>query len=312
MKQLVFKNINDIDKSFKNEDQVRDYYEFIRWGGEICCSHCGSIRVYSLPRKKQNEYKCGDCRMRFNCLTDTVFENTKLSLILWFKAIHLATTLSKGISSVNMAKMFGITQKTSWHLLHRVREMLENKEPELLTGIIETDETYVGGSLENKHVGERSKKGVSTLANKTGVIGMVQRKGAIRLMPIPANDSKFIIPVVVASVAPHSIIYTDGLEAYRVLKRNYTHESVNHSKDEFVRGNVHTNTIEGSFSLFKRKINGIHHFVSPKHLHRYCNEFNFSYNNRESTQYEKFEKALRGSCNARLKYHDLIGKEAKK
>lgn len=311
MKPLVFKNINDIDKAFRSEDQVRDYFEDMRWSGSPCCPHCGSVSFYRLPRTKQNQYKCKDCEMRFNCLTDTIFEGTKLSLILWFKAIHLSTTLSKGISSVNMSKMFGITQKTAWFMLHRIREMLGVNEPELLEGIIEADETYIGGSLSNKHVSERSKEGVSALDNKTAVIGMVERGGSICLMPIPFNDAKYILPVVVASVKPKSTVYTDGLEVYKGLKRNYTHDSVAHSLDEYVRGPVHTNTIEGGFSLFKRKINGIHHFVSPKHLHRYCVEFNFSYNHRGTSQYDKFNLALQGACNYRLKYHELIGKPAK-
>lgn len=303
---IKFKNINDIDKQLKDEATCRAYYEQLRWNGEVGCPHCGSAKVYQLKRSKhQNEYKCGDkdCYKKFNCLTGTIFENTKISLIVWFKAIHLSTTLSKGISSVNLAAMIGITQKSAWFLLHRIRVMLTDQAPVMLEGEVEIDETFHGGKETNKHLSKR--RGKIGTDGKTPVLGLVQRDGKLICRPVPTVTGKHILPIMRASVKHGSTIITDSHLPYRKLKDKYLHESVNHRAEEYVRGNIHTNQIEGAWGLFKRKINGIHHFVSPKHLHRYCNEFAFSYNNRKTEGYDKFNLALK-NCESRLRYQELI------
>jgi transposase-like protein len=306
---IEFKNLKDIDSKLKDEKTCRAYYEQIRWDGNVVCPHCGNEGAYSLkPSAFQNEYKCKnkECHKKFNCLTGTIFENTKISLITWFKAVHLATTLSKGISSANLAKIIGITQKSAWFMLHRIREMLYENEPTLLEGEIEADETYIGGKDKNRHASKRS--GVQgNVKDKTAVLGMVQRNGKILCMPVISNRTEHILPILTSSIKTKSTIYTDQHIPYNKLKKSYNHFSVNHSAGEFVRGQVHTSKIDGAWNLFKKKIDGIHHQVSPKHLHRYCNEFSFGYNNRKIGGYEKFNIALNGSI-TRLSYKTLIEK----
>lgn len=193
---IEFKNLSDIDKQLKDEKTCRAYYEQIRWNGVVVCPHCNSEKIYTLkPSKHQNEYKCGnkECYKKFNCLTDKVFENTKISLILWFKAIHLSINLSKGISSTNLAKIIGISQKTAWFLLHKIREKLLENSPEMLQGVIEADETYIGVK--------------GNVKDKTAVLGIAQRDGKIICKPIVNNSSEQIIPIMISSIKSKSTIY---------------------------------------------------------------------------------------------------------
>lgn len=304
---IQFKNLADIDKKLVDDKTCRAYYEQIRWDGCPTCPHCGSDKYYVLkPSAKQNEYKCGnkECHKKFNCLTGTVFQGTQLSLIIWFKAIHLVTTLSKGISSPNIADMLGCTQKTGWFLEHRIREMLTEKAPILLEGEVETDETLIGGLEHNKHLNKRNPD-AGPVGKKAQVLGIVQRGGHIYCLPVPDRKGKTILPIMRAVVKPNSTIYSDEHTPYKRLKDKYTHESVNHRAGEYVRGLAHTGTVDSSWNLLKKKINCIHHFVSHKHLHRYCNEFAFSRNYRGLKQYERFNVAL-SNCEGRLKYHELI------
>ncbi len=308
MKPIIqFKNLADIDKSLKNEKTCRAYYEQIRWGGVVVCPHCEGTKIYVLkPSKCQNEYKCAnkECFKKFNVLTKTIFENTKISLIIWFKAIHLATTLSKGISSTNLSYQLGITQKTAWFVLHRIREMLKEKARVILEGEVEVDEVWIGGKDKNKSKSKRKNK-AGVPSDKIPVVGLVQRGGKLFCLPVPRVLKNKVLPIMVATVKPHSTIYTDQWAGYKSLKNNFDHFTVDHGIDEYVRGNVHTNTIEGAWGLFKRKITGIHHQVSPKHLERYCVEFSFSYNYRKLPQYEKFNEALK-RADTRLLYKELI------
>ena len=309
MKNVIqFKNLNDIDKQLKDERTCRAYYESIRFCEGVFCPHCKSTKYYTLkPSKNQNEYKCAnkECRKKFNCLTGTIFENTKISIIVWFKAIYLCSTLSKGISSPNLAIALGITQKSAWFLLHCVREMLKVKAPTLLEGEVEVDETWVGGKSEFKHANKRI--GIQgTTSDKVPVIGLVQRGGNMVVAPIKDARIDTIRPIMVSNIKRKSTVYTDKASVYKSLgKLDFQHDSVDHVRGEYVRGGVHTNTIEGAFGLFKRKINGIHHQVSPKHLHRYCVEFSFGHNNKGISPYEKFNIALQ-RCDTRLLYKVLI------
>lgn len=236
----------------------------------------------------------------------TIYENSKLPLTKWFLATYILSVHSKGISSLQLASWLGITQKSAWHLNHRIRKMLTNNAPELLEGICEVDESYHGGKESNKHRIKRTPKGAPS--KKIMVIGAVQRGGNVRTKVIPRTTIENVTKAVTEFVAPNSIMVTDTHDAYNKVKHLYEHHRVNHTKGEYVRREtiiVHTNTIEGYWNILKKQINGIHHSVSPKHLQRYCDKSAFRYNNKTACQDERFAIALT-NCEGTLQYKALI------
>ncbi len=307
-----FKNLHDIDKSFRNEKACYKYLLKSRWPSEIGCVSCGSVNPYHLKDKKT--FKCRECDKFFNALTGTIFENTKLPLIKWFKAIYIVTSHKKGISSIQLAKDLGFTQKTGWFVLSRIRELVQEKAPIMLEGTVEVDESYFGGKDENKHQSYRAKKGRKTntgrSANtKTVVFGAVERNGRVVTRIAPNAQNKYLHDFLFTHIAKGSNMVSDDFRGYRKLnEKGYNHESVNHSAKEYVRGWAHTNTIEGYWSIMKRGIYGIYHQASKKHLHRYCNEFAFRYNTRKLGEAERFHLAIKQVDKTRLRYYELIDK----
>jgi transposase-like protein len=251
-------------------------------------------------------YKCADCKKKFNSKIGTIFENTKVPLSKWFVAIYIATSHKKGISSLQLSKDVSVTQKTAWFILHRIRETLKTKAPYMLTGMVEVDETYVGGKSSNKHKSLR-KKGTG-YTNKTMVFGTLQRNGVVYNKIVKNVDGETLKTMIRKLVNKNVVIVSDGFGAYKDLDKEYKqHEVINHAADEWVKGEFHTNSIESYWSLLKRGIYGIYHYVSPKHLHRYCSEFEFRYNARKANEYDRFDFSLI-NCEKRLKYADLIAK----
>jgi len=234
-----------------------------------------------------------------------VAENTKIPLTKWFLAMYILSNHSKGISSLQLASWLDVTQKTAWHLNHRIREMLTDNAPELLTGIVEIDESLVGGSVLNKHVSKR--KHLNKNSNKTMVLGAVQRQGKVRLKVIPIANHENIQAEFPKFVDANAHMVTDTSSVYNKVKLTHKHETVNHRNKEYVRGHVHTNTIEGFWNILKKQIDGIHHSVSPKHLQRYCNEAGYRYNARTLPQDERFTNALK-NCEGNLTYTKLTAK----
>jgi len=306
-----FKSIIQLLDFFKDEETCKKYLEKYRWGGTITCPHCGYDK--KIYRTKVG-YKCASntCYKKFTVISGTIFENTKVPLRTWFGAIYLATAHKKGISSLQLGRDLNITQKTAWFLLHRVRAMLKNETPFMLTDPIEVDEAYIGGKEKNRHQNPYKKaQRKLSIENGTGhdkalVIGAVQRNGnvfAINIDDVKASSfSEFV-----KSVAPEgAIVYTDEHTGYlKLTKLGYKHDSVVHSKGEYVRGAMHINTIEGYWSLLKRGIIGIYHQVSRKHLNQYCVEFSYRYNTKHLTDSLRFEDAIKKSSNKRLKYLEL-------
>lgn len=303
----TFKSILDFQKEFSSEENCRAYLEQQRWNGTPACPFCGSLNVCRFTNGKIFKCREKECRSKFSVTVGTIYENTKIPLTKWFLATYILAVHSKGISSLQLATWLGVTQKTAWHLNHRIRVMLTAKAPELLDGIVEVDESYIGGKESNKPKHKRSGQG-NKLGVKTMVLGAIQRNGKVRTKVIPRTDIKNIDATISEFVAVDSTMVTDEHHAYNKVHLNYNHKTVSHGTKEYVRRekdiSVHTNNIEGYWNILKKQINGIHHFVSPKHLQRYCNESAFRFNNRESFQDERFANALT-NCAGSLKYKDL-------
>lgn len=304
--ELAFKNVIQLLDHFKEEAVCVEFLEAQLWAGTPVCPHCGSLKK---PYKTTRGYKCSDsaCYKKFTVTTGTYFHSSKLSLRIWFGAIYLCTAHKKGISSHQLGRDLGVTQKTAWFLLHRIREMMCDEEPLLLTGTVEVDEMYIGGKFKNKSVTVRKAMKSTSMSHthKTAVMGMVERGGRVVAKVVPDVMRSTVIPVVVANVSPEAVVYTDTSQIYNPLHSTHSHERVNHTNDEYVRGDVHTNTIEGFWSQMKRGIYGIYHQVSPKHLGAYCNEFSYRYNTRDITDQKRFFNTLT-LAHGRLRYEDLI------
>lgn len=301
----IFKNIFDFQKEFSTEEKCREYLEQQRWNGTPACPFCGSLNVLRFPNGKIFKCREKQCRNKFSVTVGTIYENTKIPLTKWFLATYILSVHSKGISSLQLASWLGVTQKTAWHLNHRIRVMLTDNAPELLEGIVEVDETYVGGSLKNIHA--KKKEALKGLDNKTMVFGALQRNGKVRTRVIPQTNTENVSKAIEDFIAPETTMVTDEHHAYNKVGKKYNHKKVNHRDKEYVRREdilVHTNNIEGYWNILKKQIDGIHHSVSPKHLQRYCNESAFRYNNRKAFQDERFANAL-ANCNGSLKYKVL-------
>ncbi len=306
-KEVTFKNLLDVQKRFPTEQSCIDYLVATRWNGDMVCVHCGSLRKFY--RMASGKFKCADCRKQFSIRVGTIFEDSALPLQKWFFAIFVFSSHKKGISSIQLGKDIGVRQATAWHMLHRIRYGMTDKQPkEQMKNTVEVDETYIGGKEKNKHSDKRTKntQGRST-GTKTPVFGIIERQGEVRTQPVSHVDGKTLKGIIRANVSSDATVITDEWTAYNNLSEEFRHEVINHRTKEYVRGNIHTNNIENFWSLLKRGIIGIYHQVSPEHLHRYCNEFSFRYNLRKVTDTERFAIAL-NQCEGRLMYKDLIAK----
>ena len=261
MEKLKLGNLYDIMNKFTSEQDSIDFLEKIRWNGNVISPYNGDSVVWKCSN---NQYKCKNTNKFFNVKTGTLFENSKIKLRKWFLAIWYLISHKKGISSVQLSKEIGVTQKTAWSMDQKIRNCMDRKVG-ILKGIVEIDETFIGGWKKNGQGGK----------DKPIVMGMIQRKGKIVAKVIPNRTINTLHKIIEKNVMYGSTVMTDELPAYKSLKRNYVHKYVNHSKREYVRGNVHTNTIDGCWSHLKKMLGGTYHWVSKKHLSKYVNEFIF-------------------------------------
>ena len=288
----------EFDAMFPDEDACKAYLVGRRWPNGVHCPRCGSGHVYGL-KTMAFKWECMDCgegiSYRFSHLAGTIFENTNKPLKDWFRVAHLMLVSKKGMSALQIMRFMGFgSYKTAWLMCHKIRVAL-TEDIEQLGGIVEVDETFVGGKGHNKHKDKRpgKKGGGGVLAGKTAVVGAVKRKGNV-VARVIENVRASTLTAFVQEAVSHkvSLLCTDQWTGYKRLGQEYPHATVDHRIGEYVVGAVHTNTIEGFWSLIKRGCVGTFHKVSKKYLHLYVAEFQFRYNNRHNA--DIFGTAIRG------------------
>lgn len=282
---------------FQSDDKCRDYLEALRWPDGVRCPRCDSEKVSHVSTRHQ--YDCDSCGYQFSVTAGTIFHDSHLPLSKWLAAVYLMCESRKGISANQMKRTLAVSYKTAWYLCHRIRAAVKDASTELLTGTVEVDETYIGGKVRGKGRGYRG--------NKAMVLGAIQRGGGVRLRVEKRPDRATLHAFIKRHTAPETgRIMTDELAAYAgIADHDTAHETVNHSAEEWVRGDVHTNTVEGVFSLLKRAIIGSYHRLSTKHLPAYLDEMAFRFNNRKNPYL--FRDTLRRLVAAEaLSYQELI------
>ena len=269
----------DLIAQFGSEDKCRTYLEDLRWPAGVHCPRCGSPKISRI--KARGQFDCDACTYQFSVTAGTIFHDSHLPLWKWFLAVYVMGESKKGISANQMKRMLGVSYKTAWYLCHRIRAAMLDPDPEPLTGIVEADETYHGNAP--MRFGRRV-PGRAVGGNKTAVIGAVERGGRVRLKVSSRVNRKALHEFLRAVIADEAeAIYTDDYQAYLGIDDlNTRHETVTHSRKQWVQGDVHTQTMEDVWSLFKRSVIGSYHHLSVKHLQAYLDELSFRYNNREN------------------------------
>ena len=300
--------MSDIDALwFKDDNAAREHLEATRWPDGPVCPHCGCMdRIKKLEGKSHRPglYKCYDCSGHFTVTVGTVLEGSRIPMHKWFLAIYWLCSSKKGISSHQLHRMLGVTYKTAWFMTHRIREAMREGSLAPVGGagkIVEIDETFIGTDRTIKPKGEKKGRGYH---HKHKVLSLVERGGKVQSIVVNDLRTKTLYPILRERIAEETRVMTDDAGQYVRLDSEFSdHHVVRHSVGEYGRGEIHTNTIEGYFSIFKRGMKGVYQHCGKPHLHRYLSEFDFRYNHRELTDWERTGEALKGIEGKRLTYH---------
>jgi transposase-like protein len=316
-------NLIALAQHFSDEDKAREFIEKLRWPDGPVCPHCGEIdnayRLEPKPSKKgthvrKGVWKCAGCREQFTVTVGTIFEDSHIPLSKWLLAYHLLCASKKGMSAHQLHRMLKVTYRSAWFMAHRIRYTM-SQEPlsSKLTGVVEIDETYIGGKVRIHtptavKPGERAKDRPSQYANKAPVVSILQRNGRVQSRYVPKVTAANLRPMVEEMVAEDAHVMTDSSSVLKGALMTRKHDQVNHSADEYVRYEngvcITTNAIEGYFATLKRGINGVYHHVGKQHLHRYLSEFDFRYNSRKEKDGDRTLMALKSTGGKRLMLRD--------
>ena len=297
---------------FHDETAAREWLEARIWKCGRNCPHCGVVGNSTLLKGKSTRpglYQCNEkeCRKPFTVTVGTLYERSKIPLHTWLAATQLLMSSKKGMSALQIGRMLGVSPKSSWFLMHRIRESLRDTDLAPLGGegkTVEADETFIGGKEKNKHKKLRNKKNIGGMG-KEAVFSLVERGGRVRSQRVATVAAKTLRPILVGQIDAATKLYTDDAGQYRHMGRDFSHDVINHSIDENVRGACHTNTIESYFATLKRGIVGTYHHVSPEHLKRYLAEFDYRHNERSALEVDdklRMEKSIPGIVGKRLTY----------
>jgi transposase-like protein len=294
-------SFTDFFKKYPDEESAVKFFEGLRWLNGVQCPYCDSKNIANS--KNPMPYRCRDCRKHFSVRLGTFLSESKLPLRTWLLAINILANSSKGVSSIQLAKMLGTTQKTAWFLAHRIRETWLGSPAEKMSGIVEVDETYVGGLEGNKHWNKRLRS--RWVEGKVQVVGLKSRDGQIRAFAVPNTLTGTLSKIIRENVEPGSDVYTDEYPNYRKLNE-FNHQIVRHGIKQYARGTISTNGIESFWAIIKRGYKGIYHKWSKKHIQRYISEYCYRFNFREFPPWARFTWTAYLGLNRYISYKELI------
>ncbi len=304
------KTLLEAIRYFADLDVATDFVARLRWPEGPVCPKCGVLDEKHYYLKTRRVWKCRACKKQFSVKVGTIFEDSAIGLDKWLPAVWLIANCKNGVSSYELARSLGVTQKTAWFMLHRIRLAMQTGTFEKLSGQVEADETYIGGKARNMHKSKRAEKIKGRgMSGKVAVMGLLERHGEVRTKVVPDTRSRTLQVEVRENVEPGSEVHTDALKSYRGLDPEYVHNVVDHA-EKYVDGHVHTNGLENFWSLLKRGIKGTYVSVEPFHLFRYLDEQAFRFNEREGEDSDRFAKTLGSVSGWRLTYSELIGETA--
>lgn len=292
-------------RHFSDPDVCLEFMADLRWPDGVTCPHCATNSPYFLKTRRIWKCKNKECGKQFSVKVGTIFEDSALGLDKWLVAIWMLANAKNGISSHELHRAIGVTQKTAWFMLQRIRLAMQTKTFTKLSGEVEADESYIGGKARYMHAGKRKAKGRGTIG-KAVVMGLLERHGEVRTEVIPNTKRQTLHAQVRAKVEPGAALYTDDLASYRGLNGQYLHQVINHAEC-YVMGRVHTNGLENFWSLFKRCVKGTYVSMEPFHLFRYLDEEEFRFNNRQTNDHERFILAAQQVAGKQLTYAELTG-----